>query len=390
MAPALLTFDEKLPKLNYLKFARSTVNDWSIDHHNYKQRLEIRNLNLIHSGANPIYLLKGLSMSNDLTIIIPVFNEEEVIRQTLTSISNSFELFRKRCRSENSLEILVVNDGSRDGTLKEVRIAAETIPNAKISVISLSRNWGHQRAVWCGLKHATRSKYVGVIDADGQDPPETLFAMFAQLIGDEKDVVYGVRTQRKESLLLRIAYSTHYKLMTILSDSPVQPDSGDFCVMTNEFRRTMTANFNELPDYIRGMRSFLGFNQAAFPYERLKREKGVSKYSFFKLLKLSISGITTSSARPLHISIFFGIFIAFCNIAILGFLLVQWLVEFKIFGFSPRDVPGYTSLFLFTNFLIGALIFFNGLTSMYVGNIFTEVKNRPKFIVKDSDIDDER
>jgi dolichol-phosphate mannosyltransferase len=309
-----------------------------------------------------------------LSIVIPLFNEEE-------NIPKLYERIVSASHSWNSaFEAILVDDGSTDKTLSLLRKLY--LKDSRFKYISFSRNFGHQTAVSAGLRY-TSGDVVAVMDADLQDPPEELYR-FLDKWRQGYQVVYGIRTKRKENIFKRSAYYVFYRLLAWCSSIKIPLDSGDFCLMD----RTIVDWLNVMPErnrFVRGLRSWIGYRQIGIPYERHKRFAGEVKYTFHKLLRLALDGMIDFSYRPLQVSGIFGLFICFLSFISIIFFFLHRLLGFRVFGYSPQDVPGFTSLILATLFLGGAQLITLGLFGEYLGRIFDEVKQRPLYIVKEQD-----
>src|SRR5207244_12893191 len=199
-------------------------------------------------------------------------------------------------------ELLFVSDGSIDGSARLIETWASEDPSVKLIV--LTRNFGHQSAVSAGLSFAS-GNHVGIMDADLQDEPEVLLEMYRILTKEKVDVVYGVRTSRRETKVKRFFYFVFYRLYLFLADSPVQLDSGDFCVMSRRAIQLLLS----LPErlrFVRGLRAWLGLPRRPFPVSRAARAAGDPQYSFRKLLRLAFSGLTSFSTRRLRVGLLCG------------------------------------------------------------------------------------
>jgi polyisoprenyl-phosphate glycosyltransferase len=309
-----------------------------------------------------------------LSIVIPVFNEEENILQLyerLVSAAPSWDL---------AFEVILVDDGSSDQTLGLLRQLHQQ--DARFKYISFSRNFGHQTAVSAGLRY-TKGNVIAVMDADLQDPPEELYR-FLHKWEQGYQVIYGIRTKRKENIFKRSAYHLFYRILAWCSSIDIPLDSGDFCVMD----RAVVDWLNALPErnrFVRGLRSWIGYRQIGIPYERHMRLAGEVKYTFQKLLRLAFDGIINFSYRPLQISGTFGLLVCFLSFIGIIFVVLHRILDFKIFGYSPQDVPGFTSLVLAVLFIGGVQLLTMGLFGEYLGRIFDEVKQRPLYIVKEQE-----
>ncbi len=243
-------------------------------------------------------------------------------------------------------EVLVVDDGSTDDTFK--KLAAIVEHDQRWRLISLSRNFGHQAAITAGLRHV-RGELVAMLDADLQDPPEVLTTFFAKA-NEGFDVVYGIRTRRKEGPFKRFAYFSFYRLLALVADIDIPLDAGDFCVMT---RRVVDA-LNALPEsnrFVRGLRSWVGFKQTGVVYERHKRSAGAPEHTLRMLVQLALDGIFNFSTRPLRLITLAGFGLAITAICLAVAIALQYGFNWTIFGYNPRQTQGWTSLMLVLLFL---------------------------------------
>ena len=306
-----------------------------------------------------------------ISIVIPAYNEEDGIAEVYRRIVQSAATWT------HDFEILVVDDGSRDRTLaicEEIGCA-----DPRMKVLSLSRNFGHQAAVSAGLMHA-RGSIVAVMDADLQDPPEELFRFFEK-IREGWDVVYAIRTKRKEGILKRVSYTAYYRILKRMAVLDIPLDAGDFCVMRGE----VVDAINQLPErnrFVRGLRSWVGFRQTGLAYERQARFAGEPKYDLRRLIKLAIGGIVNFSYRPLQLIMFIGVILAaFCLLGA-AFVVFQYITNWTIIGFNPRNARGWTSTIFLILLLSSVNLTCMGILGEYIGRLFEEVKRRPVWIVK--------
>ena len=312
-------------------------------------------------------------MFDSISYVIPVFNEEQNIENTIFKIEEAF--------NNNNLkyyEILFIDDGSYDNT---VSIIKKYISNGyPIKCICLTRNFGHQEALTAGLKNAKKD-LIAVLDGDLQDPPSVI-NKFIKAAEDGYEVVFGVRRKRKEIFYKKIAYSIFYKILSNLSNIDIPLDSGDFCLMT----KNALEKINDLPEnnrFIRGLRSYIGLKQIGITYERDARAAGEPKYTLNKLLRLASDGIFNFSDRPLKITSGFGIFISLFSMISLILLILQRIFSINIFGYSPTDIPGYTSIIISVFFASGVQLFAIGIIGEYISRIFIESKNRPSYLIRE-------
>jgi glycosyltransferase involved in cell wall biosynthesis len=302
-----------------------------------------------------------------ITVIIPCFNEEKVIRDTYRRLSSALDN-----QTHFQRELLFVDDGSTDGTHRILKELVKQDP--RINLIRFSRNFGHQAAVSAGICYCQGDLAV-IIDADLQDPPEIIPAMIEQLISTESNVVYGVRKCRKgETLFKRITASLFYWWLNRLSEVPLPLDTGDFRVIDRKIINT----FNRLQEnnkYIRGLISWMGFKQTPFYYERDPRYAGSTKYTLRKMVRLASIGVFYFSKKPLKLATTFG----FLSVAA-GLLLSLWIFCSKLL--TPQySVSGWTSIMLLVIYFGGVQLLTIGILGQYIGSLFDEIKARPEYIL---------
>lgn len=303
-----------------------------------------------------------------ISIIIPVYNEEEVLPTSYERIKEVAE------NLGDSYELVFVNDGSRDKSLELLKAIARENKNAK--VLSFSRNFGHQAAVTCGMQHASGDAAI-IIDADLQDPPKVIYDMVAKW-KEGYDIVYGKRKARAgETAFKKLTAFFYYRIVNGLSEFEIPKDSGDFRLIS---RKVIDA-LNAMPEhnrYLRGMNAFVGFKTYALEYEREARFAGETKYTMKKMVKLASDGIISNSSKPLYLALGFGI--AFGVIGVLGLLALIVLAILSACGVTqPLPIDLWT-IDVLVIALAGMLVS-NGITNLYVGRIYDEVKNRPNYIV---------
>ena len=229
------------------------------------------------------------------------------------------------------------------------------------------------------------------MDGDLQDPPEELPRFLAKW-KEGYDVVYAIRTRRKEGLIKRVSYFLFYRILGWISEIAIPLDSGDFCVMDKKVVRALNYEFPENIRFIRGLRAFAGFKQVGLTYERAERAAGDVKYTFPKLLQLALDGIFGFSTFPLRLSTYLGIFISIPSFCIGIFFIIHRILDFKIMGYSPSDTPGLATLGVGMFFLGGIMLIILGIIGEYLGRIYVEVKRRPFYIIDEiitskSDVD---
>jgi len=299
-----------------------------------------------------------------ISIAIPLYNEEAVLD----------ELLQRTCKVLDDLpggphEIVCVNDGSSDRTLEMLEEAVAAEP--RLTAVSFSRNFGHQAAFTAALEHASGDVVV-LMDGDLQDVPESIPEMLAKY-HEGYDVVYAVRINRKEGLLLRASYRGFYYLISKLANIQLPRGAGDFCLMS----RRVVDQLNGAPErhrYLRGLRSWVGFRQIGIPVERAERAAGVTKYNLRRLFGLAFDGIFSFSVVPLRAATVLG-----GASVILSILLVAYALYGKWFLKSPA---GFTATFVAITFFAGVILVVLGVIGEYIGRIYEEIKGRPKYIVE--------
>ena len=304
-----------------------------------------------------------------LTIVIPVFNEEECIDALFARLLG----LRDRMRERAELEFVFVDDGSTDASPAMLAALAETGPFVKL--ISFSRNFGHQIAVTAGIDHA-EGDWVAVIDADLQDPPEAIADMLEVALGGY-DVVYGQRRSRKgETAFKKASANAFYRILSRLCDIDIPVDTGDFRIMSRRVVATMR-KMRERHRFIRGMIPWIGFRSAPFAYDRDERFAGQTKYPLRKMLGFAANAILSFSATPLAIATRLGL-----GAVALGLFGAAYMLYLKLFTTIP--VPGVTSILVTIVLFGGFQILLIGLVGEYVTRIFEEAKDRPLYVIAET------
>lgn len=315
-----------------------------------------------------------------LDIIIPVFNEEEVLPLLFETLETDFSPENLELNNVKSVHYIMIDDGCDD---KSTEIICGYIKNGlPASLYRFTRNFGHQNAVAAGLKYST-ADVVAVIDADLQDPPEVILQMISKW-REGYYVVYGERKKRKENFLKRSAYWIFYRILSYLAEIDIPHDSGDFSLMDRKVVQEM-CNLPEKLRYPRVLRAWVGFRQTSVPYERFARKAGKPKYSFFKYFKLATDGITSASVRPLRISQIFSIFYLLVLIFFAAAISIKYTYYIKIIP-EMRTISEQMALwFLFCFGLIALGSFIQSLLlyilSAYIGRGYLELKGRPPYII---------
>jgi polyisoprenyl-phosphate glycosyltransferase len=303
-----------------------------------------------------------------LSVVAPCHNEEgnlDLLVERVQSVCSSLV--------SDNFEIILVNDGSTDGTWERIIYLSKN--NTFIRGVNLSRNFGHQLALSAGLKYCTGERIL-IIDADLQDAPEHLREMMP-IMDDGADVVYGKRVIRHgDSFIRSLASKIFYRLLNLLSNIEIPSDTGDFRLINRKVLTTLLS-MPEHHRYIRGLISWIGFNQVPFNYERDERTSGKTSYTLKKLISFSLDAITGFSIKPLRLVNIFGSILIVLSGSLLLYLIYLWIFEVIL-------VPGWISLLATTLFIGGIQMIFLGLIGEYIGRIFEQTKQRPLFIVSET------
>ncbi len=307
-------------------------------------------------------------MSNNflLSIVIPIYNEQENIKPLLTRLLRTIEKYK--------YEIIFVDDGSKDSSENIVREEAKK--NKNIKLIGLERNFGHQMALSAGYQYVSGDIVVS-LDADLQDPPEIIPEMIKKWQEGAK-IVYAKRERRPfDSFLKRQTAQIFYRFINFLSDTPIPQDVGDFRLLDAK----VVAFLNKLPEksrFLRGLVAWSGYPFAFVTFSREKRNAGQTHYTLSKMTNFALEGITSFSVKPLRLSTFFGFFAS-------GFsILVIVVKSIQHFLLHQGDwLPGWASLFFSIVFLGGIQLITIGIIGEYVGKIYQEIQKRPGYIIKE-------
>jgi glycosyltransferase involved in cell wall biosynthesis len=311
-------------------------------------------------------------MNSLVSIVIPCYNEEDVLDQLFSRMDATISALR----SKYNFEVICIDDGSRDSTWTKLQHQASL--NETWKGLRFARNFGHQTAVSAGIYH-TKGDVVIVMDADLQDPPEELHR-FIDKWREGYEVVYAVRTRRKEGPLKRLCYWGFYRLLSKVSANPIPLDSGDFCVMDRKVVNVLRS-MPERNRFVRGLRAWAGFRQIGVPYERQARAAGEVKYTVSKLMKLALDGLLSFSTLPLRLATYLGLWVSGAAIIGVLFTLLQRIFSesFTKIGFGP--VPGFATIVISILFLGGVQLLCIGILGEYLGRIYDEVKRRPQWVI---------
>jgi dolichol-phosphate mannosyltransferase len=304
-----------------------------------------------------------------ISIVIPLFNEARsfpFLQRGLVSLIQGFD-------GKARIEIVLVDDGSRDGTWEQIQIFARE--RGEIAGISLSRNFGHQRALFCGYEFA-RGDAIVSMDGDLQDPPEIVHEMAARWMKGA-DVVFAVRKNRRgETVFKKMTAHVFYRLLAFAGEVSAPPDTGDFRLLS---RRALDAllRMGDSQKYLRGMAGWVGFNTAKIYYDRPERVAGDTKFNLIKMVVFATDGMLSFSRLPLRLAFFLSI------VATLPFLVYLVVTVVRYFAGTAVLVPGWASLLLCVMVFGSLNLLAIGVLGEYVGRIFAATQQRPHYIVKE-------
>ncbi|MDP2947724.1 MAG: glycosyltransferase family 2 protein [Nanoarchaeota archaeon] len=299
------------------------------------------------------------------SIVIPIYNEQETLPEIYRRLKAVIDTL------DAPSEIIFIDDGSSDqssGIINEIHKS-----DSRIKLIRFSRNFGHQVAISAGIDFAS-GEVVILMDGDLQDPPEVI-PNFIQKWREGFNVVFAIRTKRKENIFKRFAYFVFYRLLRKLSYLDIPLDAGDFCLMDRNVVKALK-NLPERHRFVRGLRTWVGFKQVGLSYERDQRFAGKPKYTLAKLFGLAYDGLFAFSTTPLKLAVTIGFI--FTIISLLGGLTIIYRKLVHDF-----DLIGWASIIVTLTFLGGLTLLILGIIGEYIGRIYDEVKHRPLYIIKD-------
>lgn len=301
-----------------------------------------------------------------VSVVVPAYNEIENLPELYQQLLAEFDQLNAK------LELLVVDDGSSDGTLDWLRALSHR--DQRVKFMSFSRNFGHQAAITAGMQQATGDVLI-IMDADLQDPPQVIPAML-QRWREGYQIVRGTRVEREvDPWSKRLFAWCYYRILGRLAKVKIPVDSGDFCLLD----RLVVDTLNSLPErnrYMRGLRAWIGFRQIDQPFHRQQRFRGTPKYSLLKSLALAIDGLVSFSYSPLRLATYLGL-----TSGVLALMMVALVFYWRFFTNSPLVGSfGIITAFL----LMGSVQLMTiGIMGEYIGRIYDEVKGRPHYVVKE-------
>lgn len=306
-----------------------------------------------------------------ISVVIPVHNEE----------GNVFPLYQELLTTIQKIgstyEFLYIDDGSTDLSYKNIQILAEQDKNVKY--IHFSKNFGHQNAVFAGLEKSSGDAIV-IIDADLQDPPQLIEKLYEKFI-EGYEVVFAQRTYRSDETWLKLTSAKlFYRFINKLSDVYIPEDTGDYRMISKKVKDVI-CSMPEQNKFIRGQIAWAGFKQIGVPFERKGRRSGKTNYSYAQMFKFAYDGIVSFSNRPLHLATYAGFLISLTAFAVIIYSVYQkyW---------NNNTVQGWTSIMLSVLFLGGVQLICLGIIGEYIGRILDNVKDRPNYVIKESNLED--
>lgn len=315
-------------------------------------------------------------MIDSISFIIPSYNESENIENLYNRITNLLNDIHIK-----DYEIIYIENGSTDNSFEILKKL--NLQNNSVKVISFTRNFGLQNAIYAGLNFA-KKKVVCVLDGDLQDPPE-IVKDFLIKMNKGYDIVYGIRKKRQANFLKKIFYKIFYYLFNKFSEVPMPTQAGEFCLMNQKVVKNIL-EFREKNLFIRGLRTWTGFKQTGIEYSRPERNAGKAKFSFLDAFYMALDGLISFSLAPLRFILFLGIIISFFALLFSSILFILKILS--VFNFLSQEfvllMPKGLS---FTNILL--LVFFSlillalGIIAEYLAKIYSEVKDRPRYIIKE-------
>ena len=306
-----------------------------------------------------------------LSVVVPLFNEEGNVNALFNRIHAVLSGMRI-----NS-EVIFVNDGSKDHTLAKVFMIAQE--HKWVKYIDFSRNFGHQLAIFAGIERANGT-YIVVMDGDGQDPPECIPELYEKATNGF-EVVYAKRRKRKgENFMKKFTAKLFYRILARITQIEIPVDTGDFRIIHRKIRDILV-QMPEQHKYIRGQISWIGFNQTFIEYDRDERMHGETKFTYKKMMRFALDGISSFSTWPLKVATITGFIVSGVS-----FLLIVYSLYQKFFGYTER---GWTSMQISILFLGGIQLIGIGVLGEYLGRVSDNVKNRPHYIIRNTNLNDE-
>lgn len=306
----------------------------------------------------------------DLSVVVPIYNEAPIIPELIDRLHASVSPLGL------NVEYILVDDGSQDTSLAQLKFFAQK--NAALRYISLSRNFGHQIAIMAGLEHC-QGKAVVIIDGDLQDPPELIPKLYEQYQQGFK-VVYTKRIHRKgESLFKKVTAKLYYRFLRTITRVNIPTDSGDYRLIDRQVVSALLL-MPEKHKYLRGQIAWIGFKQTFVPFERDIRKIGKTNFTVRKMVRFAWDGVTGFSDLPLKLATVFGFWVSLISLFIIIYALLSYFLW-------QKAVPGWTSQIISSTFIGGIQLLTIGIIGEYIGRINSQVRNRPLYIISDTNFE---
>lgn len=310
----------------------------------------------------------------EISVVLPIYNEENNLELLYSRLLKNFE-------SMNILnyEIIFVNDGSLDSSIEIIKNIATENPK-KIKFIDFSRNFGHQIAIYAGIEKAS-GNYIIIMDSDLQDPPEEIVNLYNK-VKEGYDVVYAKRKYRKgESFFKKLSAKLFYRIMRSITKCNIPVDVGDFRIISRKVAKILL-KMPEQDKFLRGQIAWVGFKQTYIEYDRDQRKEGKTNFSTAKMIRFAIDGITSFSDFPLRFATYLGFFVS-----LISFVLILWTLYQRLV--AKEYVQGWASIILSVLFMGGIMLMTIGIIGEYISRIGNNIKNRPLYIINETNIDDD-
>ena len=306
-------------------------------------------------------------MSIFLSLVIPIYNEEETILLCYE------ELLRVFHNLEKPIEFIFIDDGSKDKSSSILKDLSQK--DSRVKYIQFSRNFGKEAAMSAGFDF-TQGEYICQIDVDLQDPPELIPEMIAFAQEKKCDVVYGVRKKREgETALKKLTAYLFYHLIARISQVQIPKNTGDFRIMTKDVVLSIR-KLKETQRFMKGLFAWVGFHQEPFYYDRKPRQAGTTKFNYFKLWNFALEGVTSFTNVPLKLATYVGFFFSLFAF----FLALFYVAKYFLYG---DQIQGFLTLIVAILFIGGLQIMFLGIIGEYLGRVYFESKNRPLYLIKE-------
>lgn len=307
----------------------------------------------------------------ELSIVTPIYNEEQVIPHFYDRIVHVMDSLD--ATGEVSTRLVYVLDRSKDNSLELLKGIADS--DSRVTIIVLSSRFGHQMSLLAGIDYVKNSDAVVMLDSDLQHPPEVIEELFGHF-RKGVDVVYTIRKSTEQiNIFRKLAGDVFYKFLSSISNIPIHPNAADFRLISRRVAITLCEDFRERRMFLRGLFTWVGFNQLSVEFVAEQRVAGESKYSLSRMIQLASAGILSFSTKPLHIALFIGLSLSALSLL----MILQTVINY----FFDEMVPsGWTTVVILLLLFGGVQLIVLGIMGAYIGSIYEEVKSRPRYIVE--------